>query len=83
MTNERDFTSSAIYEGQGLMTRWWSKLEGAKPAHLAAETEFGEGETSWIFFSKFSLKDKWNWHLIQFVSYFLELCGISYECLKS
>jgi len=35
-----------------------------------------------IFFSKFSLKEKWNWHLTKGISYFLDLCGISYENLK-
>jgi len=35
-----------------------------------------------IFFSKSSLKEKWNWHLTQVVSYFLDLCEISYEILK-
>jgi len=35
-----------------------------------------------IFFSKISLKDKWNWHLTQVILYFLELCGISYAFLK-
>ncbi len=34
------------------------------------------------FFNKFSLEEKKNWHLIQVVSYFLELCGISYQFLK-
>jgi len=43
---------------------------------------FGEVELLEIFFNKFSLKDKRNWHPNQVVSYFLKLCGISYEFLK-
>jgi len=31
------------------------------------------------FLATFSLINKWNWHLTQVVSYFLELCGIKYE----
>jgi len=34
------------------------------------------------FFSKFSMKDKYNCHLTHIVSYFLDFCRISYENLK-
>jgi len=50
--------------------------------HVRAGTEFLKGETSRIFFRKFSLRDKWNSHLIHIITYFLKLCGISYKILK-
>jgi len=51
-------------------------------AHKRVEFEFGEAKFIEIIFSKFSLKNKWHWHPTQVISYFLELCGITYKILK-
>jgi len=47
------------------------KLSGFACVFILLDIWFGLLE---IFPNNFSLKDKWNWHLAQVVSYFLELC---------
>jgi len=59
-----------------------AKVTGPEITYLRTETEFGKAKLLEIFFSKFSLKEKWNWHLTQVVSCVLDLRAISYEILK-